>query len=63
MKCFKTGCDKAAPQDTLYRVNAKGRPGIWACKVHRLETDSELDAIVAALEAQQREKLRQREQE
>jgi hypothetical protein len=49
MKCFK--CEKAAPVFTLYRVNAKGVPGIWACEQHRLERDSELDAIVAAIAA------------
>jgi hypothetical protein len=49
MKCFK--CEKAAPLFTLYRVNAKGRPGIWACQQHRIERDSELDAIVAAIAA------------
>jgi hypothetical protein len=48
MKCCK--CEKAAPQFTLYRVNAKGRPGIWACNEHRIEQDKELDAIVKALE-------------
>lgn len=53
MKCFRQDCSKAAPMDTLFRVNAKGRPGIWACAAHRLEKDVELDAIVKALETQQ----------
>jgi len=48
MKCFR--CTRAAPQHTLYRVNQKGVLGIWACAEHRLEPDSELDAIVAAVE-------------
>lgn len=51
MKCFRSECAKAAPRDTLFRVNAKGRPGIWACAAHRLERDPELDAIVKELEA------------
>lgn len=50
MNCYKQGCEKRGPQDTLYRVNAKGRPGIWACQAHRLEPDAELDGIIAAVE-------------
>lgn len=49
MKCFRTECTAAAPYATLYSVNAKGRPGVWACNAHRLERDSELDAIVEAV--------------
>lgn len=48
MKCFE--CERAAPQFTLYRINAKGRPGIWACAEHRIETDAELDEIIAEIE-------------
>jgi hypothetical protein len=44
MKCFR--CNKGTPQHTLYRVNSKGRPGIFACSEHRLERDPELDAII-----------------
>lgn len=51
MNCFKPNCPKAAPKDTLFRVNAKGVPGIWACASHRLEPDTALDAIVECLEA------------
>jgi hypothetical protein len=47
MKCFK--CDARAPYATLYRVNAKGQPGIWACFKHRIEPDRELDAIIDAI--------------
>lgn len=50
MKCFRPDCPAAAPHDTLFRVNAKGRPGIWACNAHRLERDAELDAIVEAIQ-------------
>jgi len=50
MNCHKRGCDKRAPENTLYRVNAKGRPGVWACHEHRLEPDAELDGIVAAVQ-------------
>lgn len=39
---------------TLYRINAKGQPGLWACLKHRSQTDApvdhELDRIVNALE-------------
>jgi hypothetical protein len=52
MKCFR--CEKAAPQHTLYRVNAKGRQGIWSCNEHRIEPDMELDAIVEEIERMQR---------
>ena len=48
MKCFR--CERAAPEFTLYRINAKGRPGIWACAEHRIETDTELDEIIAEIE-------------
>jgi hypothetical protein len=48
VKCFH--CEKAAPQHTLYRVNAKGRPGIWACNEHRIEPDMELDVAVEEIE-------------
>jgi hypothetical protein len=58
MNCHKKGCDKRAPQDTLYRVNAKGRPGIWACQAHRLEPDEELDGIVAAVQRKRCEPCR-----
>jgi hypothetical protein len=38
---------------TLYRVNAKGQPGIWACAKHINDTDSKPDAetvqVVTAL--------------
>lgn len=51
MKCFRTDCSRKAPQDDLFRVNAKGVPGIWACRDHRLEQDSELDDIVDEIKA------------
>ena len=54
MKCFR--CNAQAPHATLYRVNAKGRPGIWACFDHQVEKNSELEAIVAELEKQQEKK-------
>jgi len=58
MKCHIKGCHKEAPQDTLYRVNAKGRPGIWACDKHRLEPDTELSTIVAAMQMKRCEPCR-----
>ena len=45
MKCFR--CDEQSP---LFRVNAKGVPGVWACRAHRIERDRELEAIVGHLE-------------
>lgn len=50
MKCFRVECSKSAPKDTLFRVNHKGVPGIWACREHRIERDLELERIVDALE-------------
>lgn len=51
MKCFQPTCARSAPRDTLFRVNAKGGPGVWACAEHRLERDSQLDAVVAEVQA------------
>lgn len=53
MHCFSPDCSRSAPEHTLYRVNAKGRPGIWACAAHRLEKDKTLGVIVRAVEAGQ----------
>jgi hypothetical protein len=52
MKCFK--CEISAPENTLYRVNAKGRPPIWACNAHRIEPDMELDVTIAEIERMRR---------
>jgi hypothetical protein len=49
IKCFR--CDRTAPDHTLYRVNAKGVDAIWACRSHRIERDSELDAIIAYIQS------------
>ncbi len=55
MKCFHPDCPKAAPQNTLYRINAKGVPGIWACLDHKhlsdRKPDTEIEKIVAAVES------------
>lgn len=40
MKCFHPMCSKAAPRDTLFRVNEKGQPGVWACSEHIKGTDA-----------------------
>lgn len=54
MKCFHPDCTKAAPHDTLFRMNAKGVPGIWGCWQHKHLTDKkpdpQLDAVVSELE-------------
>lgn len=58
MKCCI--CQKG-PNDVsiLYRVNAKGVPGIWACAEHIRQTDGvvplEISDIVAALDAKESE--------
>lgn len=52
MKCFK--CDASAPTVTLYRVNAKGRPAVWACNAHRIEPDMDLDVTIAEIERMRR---------
>lgn len=49
-KCFRSDCQRSAPHHTLYRVNAKGVPGIWACNDHRIEPDTELDGAIAEIE-------------
>ncbi len=52
MKCFR--CSAHAPTSTLYRVNAKGRPPVWACFDHRIEPDMELDMTIEELERHRR---------
>jgi len=46
MKCFYPMCDKRAPRDSLFRVNAKGQSGIWACSDHIKNTDAKVDPRV-----------------
>jgi len=41
MKCFHPQCNRSAPEHTLYRINAKGVAGIWACFQHLKDTDAE----------------------
>lgn len=52
MKCF--ACDRRGPEHSLFRVNAKGQPGIWACWEHKRNADAmpdpELERIVRELE-------------
>lgn len=40
MKCII--CGKGPRQLTLYRINAKGQPGKWACVEHLAKAASEL---------------------
>lgn len=48
MKCFQ--CDASmATGATLFRVNEKGVPGIWACTSHRLKVDPIVDALVSVI--------------
>lgn len=53
MKCVI--CQKGPEQGvTVYRINAKGQPGLWACKKHRSQTDAKpdpaLDRLIDVLE-------------
>jgi hypothetical protein len=53
MKCVI--CKKGPMQGvSLYRINEKGKPGLWACRAHRSQTDApvdpELDEIVSRIE-------------
>jgi hypothetical protein len=54
MKCFHPLCTVQTPQGTLFRVNEKGVPGIWACRIHIKQTDAkiapEVDSVVRAIE-------------
>jgi hypothetical protein len=43
MKCLF--CQKGPAQGVnLFRVNAKGQPGVWACQKHIGQTDAKPDA-------------------
>lgn len=45
MKCLF--CQKGIAEGvTLYRVNAKGQPGVWACAKHIGQTDAKVDPEV-----------------
>ena len=52
---------KKGPADgvSLFRINATGKPGLWACRKHRGQTDApvdpELDALVGHIERSQQE--------
>jgi hypothetical protein len=53
--CFHPQCNRGlATGHTVYRINAKGQLGIWACEEHRKDTDAprdpELDRIINILE-------------
>jgi hypothetical protein len=48
MKCHV--CHKTPSDGTnLYRQNAKGQPGVWACAAHSKPVDDELVRILAHL--------------
>lgn len=58
MKCVVC---KKGPMDSVavFRINAKGVPGLWACRKHLNQTDAPplgptVDAIVSAVEKAQR---------
>ena len=59
MKCFV--CGKGPPNGpSVFRVNAKGQPGVWACDEHRRHADKQADpktiAVVRELETGQEAK-------
>jgi hypothetical protein len=48
-------CKKGHPHVSLFRINAKGVPGLWACAKHVKQTDAppvapEVAEIVAILD-------------
>ena len=54
-RCFYPGCSASMRTGaSLYRINATGQPGVWACRKHRANTDAprdpELDELVDILE-------------
>ncbi len=43
-------CKKGVPYVSLYRINAKGQPGLWACAKHVDQTDAPpIDPTVALI--------------
>lgn len=47
MKCFQPMCTVSPKTGgALYRVNAKGQPGVWACIEHVRSTDAKVDPFV-----------------
>jgi hypothetical protein len=41
MKCFHPICQVSpATGGAVFRINAKGAPGIWACRDHMKNTDA-----------------------
>lgn len=55
MKCFHPMCTVSpANGGALFRINAKGQPGIWACRDHMKNTDGkiapEVDKLVSIIE-------------
>jgi hypothetical protein len=48
MRCLF--CQKGPAQGvSLFRVNAKGQPGIWACGKHVRQTDAAVDPDVKTI--------------
>lgn len=48
MKCLF--CQKGPAQGvSLFRVNAKGQPGVWACERHIGQTDAAVDPEVRGI--------------
>lgn len=50
MRCLF--CQKGLAQGVnLFRVNAKGQPGVWACAKHINQTDAQVDPDVSSIAA------------
>jgi len=48
MRCLF--CQKGPAQGvSVFRVNAKGQPGVWACGKHMKRTDASIDPAVLAV--------------
>ena len=44
-RCFYPGCSASMRTGaSLYRINAIGQPGVWACRKHRAHTDAPREA-------------------
>jgi hypothetical protein len=45
MRCLFCG-KSPAEGVAVFRVNAKGQPGVWACEKHIKQTDATVDSAV-----------------
>lgn len=50
IKCYHPDCNKYSTHHTMYRVNEKGKPGIFACEDHRNPEDPDFLNFIKLLE-------------